>query len=338
MNRMSMVLGLAALSSSALADTVRADMPGSDALNEVTALFAEGAVVSNPKIVDCTLSGGTETQCVAITVTGEPVDHQTGPWCPTNVSDSEEAGGIWLENDQAYDVDGAFIENLATFYDDTVWQLFDPDTGKIRVTDTLEGCRAAARPNVDPAYNNYCVQCELDYMDHSTERTYVLPLKPVLKVEPDPVTGNAGTGVALNGVRLDGPAPKDAILGAHTLAPFDDCGGHINLHVGYQNHAATGCSTEVPAGDEHAPVIGIAMDGFKLHARLNPDGSSSDDLDACRGHVSEGLGYHYHANAPGTNAILACHAGETGCTNEGSETTCDATNRPVRRPPPRTEG
>jgi len=38
--------------------------------------------------------------------------------------------------------------------------------------------------------------------------------------------------------------------------------------------------------DQHAPVIGIAMDGFKLHARLNPDGSSSDDLDACRGQAS----------------------------------------------------
>ncbi|MGH1483416.1 MAG: YHYH protein [Geminicoccales bacterium] len=337
MNRMSMVLGLGALSSSAITDAARADMSGSNVLNEVKALFAEGAIVSNPEIVDCKLSGGTETQCVAITETGEPVDHQTGLWCPTNVSDSEKAGGIWLENDQVYNVDGAFIENLAIFYDDTVWRLFDPDTGKIRGTDTLDDCQAAARPNVDPAYTNYCVQCELDYMGRSTERTYVLPLKPVLNGQPNPVTGNAGTGVALNGVRLDGAAPKDAILGARTLAPFDDCGGHINLHVGYHYHAATGCSTEVLADDQHAPVIGIAMGGFKLHARLNPDGSSSDDLDACRGHVSEGLGYHYHANNPDANAILPCHAGETGCTNEGSETACDATNRPVRRPPPQTE-
>lgn len=80
MNRMSMILGLAALSSSANTDAARADMSGSDVLNEVKALFAEGAIVSNPEIVDCQLLGGTETQCVAITVTSEPVDHQTGPW------------------------------------------------------------------------------------------------------------------------------------------------------------------------------------------------------------------------------------------------------------------
>jgi len=29
----------------------------------------------------------------------------------------------------------------------------------------------------------------------------------------------------------------DAILGAYTVAPFDDCGGHVNLHVGYHYRA-----------------------------------------------------------------------------------------------------
>jgi len=335
MIRLSLALGLALLSGSAIIVPAQADRVGIDGLNDLAQLFAEGALVSNAEIVDCTLSGGTETQCAAITVTGQPVDHQTGPWCPNHLSDTEEAGGIWLENDQVYDVDGMFIENLATFYEDPVWRLYDPDTGKIRVTDTKESCKAAARPNVDPAYNNYCVECELDYMDHSTERTYVLPLEPVINAKADPVRGDIGTGVALNGVRLDGPAPKEAILRAHTLAPFDDCGGHINLRVGYHYHAATGCSTELSAGDGHAAIIGISMDGFKLHARLNQDGSEPGDLDACRGHESDGLGYHYHANKPGANAILACHRGETGCSNAGGDTACDATNRPERRPLPR---
>ncbi|MBK7291398.1 MAG: hypothetical protein IPI78_14820 [Chitinophagaceae bacterium] len=31
-----------------------------------------------------------------------------------------------------------------------------------------------------------------------------------------------------------------SILAAYTLAPLDDNGGHINTHVGYHYHAATG--------------------------------------------------------------------------------------------------
>lgn len=34
-----------------------------------------------------------------------------------------------------------------------------------------------------------------------------------------------GADVALDGVKLEGPAPVYAILGAYTIAPFDDCGG-----------------------------------------------------------------------------------------------------------------
>ncbi len=213
--------------------------------------------------------------------------------------------------------------------------LYDGTTGKIRVTDTKESCQAAARPDVDPAYQNYCVQCQLDYMHHSTERTYVLPIEPVAAEKAERVTDDIETGVALNGVRLDGPAPREAILGAHTLAPFDDCGGHINLHVGYHYHAAMGCSANVASAAGHAPIIGFAMDGYKLHARVNIDGKEPTDLDQCRGHDVKGLGYHYHANEPGKNAILPCHTGQTGCSNIGNETDCDATKRPKRRPPPR---
>ncbi|WP_299409827.1 YHYH protein [uncultured Roseobacter sp.] len=87
--------------------------------------------------------------------------------------------------------------------------------------------------------------------------------------------------VALNGVRIDGPAPADAILAAHTIAPFDDCGGHINLGVGYYYHAVNSRSKEVSAAvADHAPIIGIAMDGHILHGQLDADGVESSDLDA----------------------------------------------------------
>jgi hypothetical protein len=43
-----------------------------------------------------------------------------------------------------------FIANLAETYGDTNWQLFDPETGAVRLARTSEGCEAAARPDVDP--------------------------------------------------------------------------------------------------------------------------------------------------------------------------------------------
>ncbi|MBT0958218.1 YHYH protein [Alphaproteobacteria bacterium KMM 3653] len=293
----------------------------------LTSYFAEDAIVGEPSIVDCTLSDGTETSCYAITVSGAPEDHSTGPWCPTNISQTgADAGGIWLDNGEVYEVDGPFISKLNEFYDDPIWELFNPETGEIRVTDTLEGCQAAARPDVDPEYNNYCVQCEVSFLTISTEQTYIFPVTPVFGDETYPVTDANGTGIAFSGARIDGPAPRDAILSAHTLAPFDDCGGHVNPHVGYHYHALTGCSTEVAAAlADHAPIVGIALDGHMIHAQHDADGTEPTDLDECRGHSTEGLGYHYHANDPAANAILPCHKAATGCTLSGSDTTCDAT-------------
>lgn len=320
---------------SMLAPAALADTGPDDAAHALVHLFDEAAIVGQPSTVDCTLSGGEKTRCLAITVTGSPADHATGPWCPRTISDDAAKGGIWLESGAVHDVDGAFIEGLASFYDDPTWHLYDEKTGRIRVTDTRESCQAAARPNVDPAYQNHCVECEPSYVNRSVERTYVLPLDPVRAKGPIRVNGEQGTGVALNGVRLDGPAPTDAILGAYTLAPFDDCGGHVNLHVGYHYHAVTGCSTEVEVAEDHTPVIGLAMDGYRIHARLEADGEEPDDLDPCRGHETPGLGYHYHANAPGSNAILPCHSAQTGCSNAGRETACDASTIRPRRGPPR---
>lgn len=296
-------------------------------LEELVSYFADGAVIGEPSIVDCKLNDGTETSCFAITVTGEPESHESGPWCPTNISQSgADAGGIWLENDQVYEVDGPFIERLTALYDDEEFQLFNPETGEIRVTDTLEGCQAAARPNVDPEWNQYCVQCQISDMSRPSTKTYVFPVTPVAADTPTPSTDNLGVGIAISGARIDGPAPRDAILAAHTLAPFDDCGGHVNLGVGYHYHAITDCATSVESTTEgHAQIIGIALDGYMIHTRFDEDGTEPSDLDECRGHTSDGLGYHYHANDPAANAILPCHTAATGCMLTGEDTQCDAT-------------
>ncbi|MFP3398777.1 YHYH protein, partial [Brevibacterium sp. SIMBA_078] len=77
--------------------------------------------------------------------------------------------------------------------------------------------------------------------------------------------------IAFNGVRFDAPAPVSNILGAYTLAPFDDAGGHINPHAGYHYHAATGLTTKIEQDDGHAPMIGYALDGYGIYANTDAE-------------------------------------------------------------------
>ncbi len=291
-----------------------------------SSLFLEDGLVTDITEEACTLSGGTETMCYRITVTSIPLDHEAGPWCPATITDTDEAGGIWPESGEVYDVDGPFVENLDTFYEDGNWQLYNDD-GTIRVTESAEACAAAARPNVDEAYQNYCVQCLVSHLEEGAAvNTYVIPITPVEQATPTEFARNS-IGVALNGVTFELPAPTADILRAYTLAPFDDCGGHINLNEGYHYHAHTGCPPEVEQADTHAPMIGYALDGFPLYARLDKNGEESTGLDQCRGEYDEVRGYHYHVADPGSNSFITCFKGEVGCKFDGvgAGQLCDAT-------------
>lgn len=174
-------------------------------------------------VVDCTLSGETKSRCFSITVKPRPGSYTPGPWCPTQVSDGPEKSGIWLKDGQVLDADGAFMGNLAELFKDNNWQMVDPKTGKIKVTDTREACDAAARPDVDPKYRNYCVQCLPEYLEKD-QQTYVIPLEPLSPKQSSEVR-MSGAGVAFNGVRLDGPAPADAILGRTRSLPLTTVAG-----------------------------------------------------------------------------------------------------------------
>ena len=277
-----------------------------------------------PLVVDCTLSGGTRTRCVSLTTKLEPVGFPQGPWCPRTVTDGPDKSGIWLHEGKVYAADGPFVANLKLFYKDERWRLYDANSGKVRVTDSKEACFAAARPDVDPKYHNTCVECQTSYVEPGRTITYVIPIKPVIAAVPTQNPRRAGFGLSFNGSRFDAPAPLHAILDAHTLAPFDKCGGHVNPHVGYHSHAVTDCHKTVAVEVDHAPVVGLAMDGHLMFARLNPKGQALTDLDACGGHVSRGLGYHYHVADTGMNQILGCLKSEIGCSLESTDATCDA--------------
>ena len=259
----------------------------------------------------CTLSNGATATCLRIQLRGAPSDHAVGPFCPRTITDPASAAGIWLSGGRVYDVDGAFVRQLATFYNDPVWQLYDPATGRVRVTETRTACEAAARPNVDPQYNNYCVECALSYVNGGVTTTLVIPARPVARPSSQDVGMMTVVGAALNGVAFDPPAPVQAILAAHTIAAFDDCGGHVNLAAGYHYHAATGCSRAYPSCDGHAPLIGYAADGYAIHGMRNGDGNEPADLDACRGHTDAARGYHYHVAGAGENLFLGCFHGYT---------------------------
>jgi len=266
--------------------------------------------------VPCTLSDGTETDCYQIVTSSTPSDHEMGPWCPDNITDNDEAGGIWLESGEVYDVDGAFVENMSTFYNDSNWLMYDAN-GDIFVTETEEDCINAANPNVGPEYENFCVECMPSYITDLTQ-TWIIPISPVLQEDKAYfATGPGGPmstvpstrGIALNGIEYSAPAPANNILSAYTLAPFDDAGGHINVHQGYHYHAATGLSTSIEQDDNHAPLIGYAMDGHGIYEMLDEDGNEPTDLDDCRGHSDDIRGYHYHVDAAGNNNFINCLQG-----------------------------
>ena len=262
--------------------------------------FLSGGLSEAISIETRTLSDGTTAECYKIVVTSTPTDHDMGPWCPDNISDDASAGGIWLEDGEVFDVDGDFIENLATFYNDNTWMMYDSTTGDITKTSTIEECEEAANPNVGDEYENYCVECLPSYVADITH-TYYIPVTPKKASSAYSFTTAPGAfstvpssrGLAFNGVVFDAPAPVDAILGAYTLAPFDDAGGHINLTAGYHYHAATGLSTTIEQTDGHAAQIGYAFDGYGIYENTDADGNEYTDLDTSRGHYDDTRGYHY---------------------------------------------
>lgn len=275
-------------------------------------LFVSGALAAAVTTETCTLSGGTVASCYRLEIEGVPADREIGPFCPPTIFSDAEAGGIWFDGGgDVYDIDGDFIVNLPNLYADQNWLLYDTASGDVNVTDTQVACEAAARPNVDPQYQNHCVECSIDYYGGGVGQTFLIPATPVALSSPDSIGGD-DLGITLNGVVLAPPAPVDAILGAYTIAAFDDCGGHVNPVEGYHYHGATGCTEVVAEDDGHAALMGYTLDGYALHGMLNEDGTEPTDLDECRGHSDDVRGYHYHAASAGENMFIGCFRGEQG--------------------------
>ena len=292
--------------------------------------FIEGSLVSSD-IVDCELSDGTKTQCYELVTVGtEKTNDMIGPFCPSTTTSSAEDAGVWLDGKALYQADGSFIVNLPNLYGEDIppadqWIMYDTD-GNVNVTETLEACQAAARPDVDPAYYGFCVECSLEDLEIDLSLTFTIPVIPQVADEPGRLSRQAG--ISLNGFQIAARAPVDDILSSYTIAAFDDCGGHVNPNDGYHYHAATaaeGCNSAGNETDGHPALIGYAMDGYGIYGPLDSDSSNSDELstlDECNGQEDSTRGYHYHAASPELNQHIGCFRGKT--TESG---------RPGGRPP-----
>ena len=280
-----------------------------DGLPVNPAHFIRNALVTDITMEERTLSDGTLAMCYVIQSSSEPDEHDMGPWAPKHVTDGKEKGGVWMKDGQLYDVDGPFVAGIGELYADPTWNLVRED-GSIRVTETKEAFEAAARPNVDPEFHNHVVEGRPEWIGEMVT-TYVIPVQPVYREAPTALAHGA-LGVAFNGVNFDPPAPLHAILAAHTIAPLDDSGGHLNPFEGYHYHAATGHTKEVAQPDGHAPLIGYALDGFGIYTHLDEHGEGPQGLDECGGHADAERGYHYHAGSPGSNQIIKAFRGAVG--------------------------
>jgi hypothetical protein len=266
-------------------------------------LGAPGVVASNFKTgsltqpitkESCTLTDGTETTCYRIIVTGTPVDTKIGPFCPTTTSTTAEESGIWLDGSKIYDADGQFILDLSKIYGDAKWKLYD-ESGKVNLTDTKDAFQGAARPDVQDAYKYHCVEGRFEWTNtgKAVPISMLVPVTP-MKSSTASTTQGRDLGVTINGLVIAASAPVDAILGAYTIAAFDDCGGHFNPIEGYHLHAYTDCegsdySTHIDDPDAETKLIGYALDGVAVFAPLAHD--TTIQLDECNGRTTDKDGY-----------------------------------------------
>ncbi|CAA0093697.1 Uncharacterised protein [Zhongshania aliphaticivorans] len=274
-------------------------------------MFAKNAFSQEPKIVDCETAEGTKTSCYQLITDGAPAGRTPGPFCPRKTSDGADVSGAWFNKDgmgDLVDITGEFILKLGDYYGDEKWMVYDAKTNEVRYTATKEACLGAAKPDVEEEYMQNCIECELSYLDDDFSRSFLIPTTPILAKN----VGRVHTvGIALDGSELSAAAPVDAILGAYTIAAFDDCGGHINAHQGYHYHSTTGCTDKLMNDDGHAPLVGYASDGYGIYALKNAAGEEAGALDECRGQTDEIRGYHYHAASPSENKFIGCFHGET---------------------------
>jgi hypothetical protein len=140
--------------------------------------------------------------------------------------------------------------------------------------------------------------------------TFRLPRHPQLADRTTPLF--PVVGIAFNGVPLYGPGTAEGEI-AVLAEVFDGCNGHPDPTGVYHYHQHPNCAVGQQIIADHAPVIGIAFDGFGIYD-FSTNGPA---LDECNGHQHDLDGdgdiddqdYHYHMTDNPEAPILGCFKG-----------------------------
>ena len=131
--------------------------------------------------------------------------------------------------------------------------------------------------------------------DYSGPNAWRLPLKPVPASTPAMIRGRFLRGaiaLAANGVPIFNPQNNRGEI-ALEIGELDEWGGHCGRADDYHYHVAPlHLQEKVGSGQP----VAVALDGYPVYGLTEPDGTSPKDLDACYGHETPELGYHYHAS------------------------------------------
>jgi hypothetical protein len=127
------------------------------------------------------------------------------------------------------------------------------------------------------------------------ENAWRLPLHPVPAAEPALIKGRFLRGaiaLAVNGVPIFNPQNNRGEV-SQEIGELDEWGGHCGRGDDYHYHAAP---LHLQALVGRGMPIAYALDGYPIYGLTEPDGSAVGKLDACHGHETPGVGYHYHAS------------------------------------------
>lgn len=122
-----------------------------------------------------------------------------------------------------------------------------------------------------------------------------IPLRPVPAAQPAMIRDRFLRGaiaLAANGIPIFNPQNNRGELSAE-IGELDRWGGHCGRADDYHYHVAPLHLAETLGS--RLPLA-YALDGYPIHGLTEPDGSAPTGLDACHGHSSPELGYHYHAS------------------------------------------
>ena len=120
-----------------------------------------------------------------------------------------------------------------------------------------------------------------------------IPLHPVAAANPVPIKGRFLRGaiaLAANGVPICNPQNNRGET-AQEIGELDAWGGHCGSADDYHYHAAP---LHLQSLVGPGKPIAYALDGYAIYGLTEPDGTTPAGLDACHGHETAALGYHYH--------------------------------------------